>query len=205
MNLSGGANNVGSAEINDGSIVNDDINANADIAETKINNRVTSVRNIPMGSRSLVAPTPMGVATNTSLSLGRIFIARKITACTKFSIEVTTVSVAGTCNIALFSEDGQTKIFEFTTPSISTTGLKTFTITSVDVPIGVYYIGIVPVDTTNIAILGWTTTNSAIDSITGEPDYQGVLTVTAGTIPATVDITALTPNTTSCMLFQLDK
>lgn len=36
MNLTGGGNNVGSEQINDGSIVNDDINANAAIANTKL-------------------------------------------------------------------------------------------------------------------------------------------------------------------------
>jgi hypothetical protein len=103
--------------------------------------------------------------------------------------------VAGVLKIALYSEDGQTQIFNITTPTISAAGqIHSFSVGSVSVGAGVYYLVIVPVGTANIEVyMNNTNTNQGLYSgITGEPVIEGTAVVTAGTLPATVTPTTIT-------------
>lgn len=148
-------------------------------------------------SVDVVAYTVVG---NTTLNIGQILVPRAIKV-NKLSIPLSTSNVTGTFKVALYSEDGQTKILEFTTVSISTANddgiLMTTLGAEVNLAGGVYYIAILPVSTASCDMCFWTTlVDVAVERFntqrTGEPVLSGTLTVVADTMPATIDPTAIT-------------
>ena len=106
--------------------------------------------------------------------------------------------VNSTFKIALYAEDGQSKVLEFTTPTISATGLHTFNLAAeTEIPAGSYYVGIIQVTDGVVAAFNlWTIASSSLpNATTNEAKYIGaMLGVTAGTLPATfnpkTDLTA---------------
>lgn len=96
----------------------------------------------------------------------------------------------GTIKIAIFSEDGQTKYIEETSATISATyTYQTITLaTPVYLPAGVYYTAVLGVSTASVSFMGW---KSPLDddtySVTGGKVTSGYMTVTADTIPSTID------------------
>lgn len=96
----------------------------------------------------------------------------------------------GTVKIGIYSEDGQEKLLEETSATISTTyTYQTISLaTPLYLPAGVYYIVIVSVSTTSASFMGW---KSPLDDdtyvVTGGKVTSGYMTVTAGTLPATFD------------------
>lgn len=96
----------------------------------------------------------------------------------------------GTVKIAIYSEDGQEKIIEETSATISTT--FTYQTIALATPVylapGVYYTAIVGVSTASVSFMGW---KSPLDddtyAVTGGKVTSGYMTVTASTLPATFD------------------
>lgn len=130
------------------------------------------------------------------LSIGRI---------TLFSED--TAGTAGTLDIGIYSENGNTKFIDVTTGSVSAndTFYTTAVSPAVTLTAGNYYMCIVPNGTADVQITmhrgnnGFWNTNPS-----SEPVYGGVLTVTAGTLPATFDPTALTGATAQMLFARFD-
>lgn len=148
--------------------------------------------------------------TNTVLHIGQIVVPRQIVV-NKISFNVTTVTVAGVVNVALFSEDGQTRLISFATASISGTGLVITTLGSpVVLPAGVYYLGFNPVGTANVDTWAFGNVSGVIGSIneevTGKAILNGTITVTASTMPSTITPTSITggASTSQTIIIRLD-
>lgn len=94
----------------------------------------------------------------------------------------------GTVKIAIYSEDGQEKLIEETSATISTTyTYQTITLgTPVYLPAGVYYTVILGQSTASVSFMGW---KSPLDDdtyeVTGGKVTSGYMTVTANTLPST--------------------
>jgi hypothetical protein len=143
-----------------------------------------------------IATTTSGLSVNTTGFFFGIEVPAKINLA-KISILVNAVGVAGVLDFGLYSSDGQNKLLEFTSPTISATGLASATGTAVWVEPGVYYLGIIPNGSANITIDTWDGGVGAVNNLnalaTGEPKSAGGISgLTAGTLPSTIDTTALT-------------
>ena len=141
-----------------------------------------------------VATSSMGVSVNTTA----FFSATKIDAAipiAKITIHVAAVTTAGTIDIAYYSHDGQNKLFDFTSPSISAVGLASATGTAVTVQPGIYYVALIPNGTTNIGVSAfeiYTGVDNVFNALSGEPRLNGTISgLTAGTLPTTFDPTTL--------------
>jgi len=149
------------------------------------------------------------VGVNTTASVYQFTTGSPITV-NKISVRASLVNTAGTFKLALYEENGQTKNFEVTTASISTTGIKTTTLSSpVTINPGNHYFVIVPVGTASVDFAGYRTADQNNvtdfrDSVTGEPILEGTLAVTAGTMPTTFTPTAITSATNKALVFRLD-
>ena len=102
-----------------------------------------------------------------------------------------TTGTDGTMDIALYAEDGQTRLFLITTDTIGDAAQTEFTaVSSVAVAAGQYYIGFVVNSTASLQLNAYTIPN--VSFANGGEVTVGTLTVTAETMPATFDPTALT-------------
>lgn len=147
----------------------------------------------------------------TTAILGQVVIPFSITV-NKVSIRNTGVSVAGTLDISMYTEDGQTQIFSVTTASISGTNTITTTaVSAVSIRAGVYYVLINANSTANITVQTWesagspfSNTEDLMSDIASEPVIRGTLTITADTPPTTFDPTAITESTRCTPIVRLD-
>lgn len=165
---------------------------------------------LPQGNAATVVATPTLTGSTTAF-LGQIIVPFSITV-NKISFAVGGVTVAGTIDITLYSEDGQTQIFSTTTNSISTTGVKTVGLSAVSLSPGVYYIMVNTNSTTNIVPYAWgqsnepfTTTNGLLGDVTSEPVVRGTLAISADTPPATFTPSSITDATESTLIIRLDE
>jgi hypothetical protein len=93
----------------------------------------------------------------------------------------------GTIKIVLYSEDGQTKLIDVSSPTISAAGTEyTATVSAVSVPAGNYYLFIVPQSTIDSRIRVYETNASNLNTVTSEPVMEGTIAVTAGAVPSTI-------------------
>jgi len=125
-----------------------------------------------------------------------------ITIRTQFAVTVPT-----TADIALYSLDGATKLFEVTTPSLATPNANFTTVLGAEknVPAGMYYIGIVINGGSGDILLFHQAqiVNGNLFPSGGEmPSFTQI--VTAGTLPATLDPTSGIANPTACLVFGLN-
>lgn len=149
--------------------------------------------------------------TNTKMYIGQVIIPFKITA-NKISFKVNSFTGAGTVDLTMYSENGQTQIFSVTTANISGGSVVcTTALPSVVINPGVYYIGVNSNDTLNINTLFWSVASSPFSTTEGlpfdvasEPIMSGTLTITANTPPATITPTAITEAHSSIIIFRLD-
>lgn len=134
------------------------------------------------------------VSTNTTMRIGQVIVPMTITV-NSISFRVNGYVASGTVKIALFSEDGQTKLFEVTTASITGTGIVKTSVSSVVVAAGVYYLAWLPVSTVNIEFSTYSAdvdvNQSLYNNVTSEPRIAGTQTVTADTIPSTITPTTV--------------
>lgn len=143
---------------------------------------------------------------NTTAIVGMVNIPGKITA-NQILIDPVGVSTAGTYKLALFSEDGQTQLFSVTTATISTAVATVTTLPSVVINPGNYYIMILSQGTASSSFRCWATQGSdtSLFASTGSRAvYEGNLTVTANTIPATITPSAIVYANGQTMIFRLD-
>ena len=152
------------------------------------------------------------VSSNTRMYFGRVIIPFKIIV-NNISIRTGTLTTAGTYDLSLYSEDGQTRLFSVTTASLSTSTTKyTTAVSEVTVPAGIYYICINSNGTASTQHYLYTCSanpfapgaTSISDGITGKAKLQGYITITAGTPPATFDPTGTATTTAATLIFRLD-
>lgn len=153
--------------------------------------------------------------TNTKMYIGQIVIPFKITA-NKISFFINSYTAAGTIDLTMYSEDGQTQIFSVTTANITAGSVvNTTALSSVVINPGIYYFGINSNGTLNLNVPFWsigstgqppfTTGQPGLPyDITSEPVMCGTLTITAGTPPATITPTSITKAASSILIFRLD-
>lgn len=178
------------------------IDANGKVRANCFTNDGTTCITSSSGATTVTTAVPLpiqgktGVAnkstnTNTTMYVGMVNFPAGITV-NKLSVDINTVNTSGSIKLAMYSEDGQTLIIPSSTFSVTTGGLNTFTLGSpVTISPGNYYIAWVTVGTTDLLCRFWAT-NAAWDgnplaSVTSEPVVEGTVTVTAGTIPATIN------------------
>jgi len=144
--------------------------------------------------------------------VGQIIIPFSITV-NKISIRTGTVTTAGTVDLTLYSEDGQTQLFSVTTASLASNDtIYTTAVSSVVVAAGIYYIMInanasieVPVYFYNAgAVVPFTNTQGLSTDVSSEPLMQGTYTITAGTPPATLTLSSIVENTNQTVICRLD-
>lgn len=148
-------------------------------------------------------------SSNTVMRLGMVSVPTGITV-SSISFNLYNVAVAGSFKIGLYTENGQTLVLSTTTPSYSTSGFKTVTLSSpVAVAAGNYYVAILSQGSANIGALGYTTAtengmNNVNSSVSGEPVLEGTLTVTANTLPATFTPSSITSVSNATFVFRMD-
>lgn len=135
---------------------------------------------------------------NTYALFGALVVPLKITV-NKLSFWLSRTSGTTSFDIALYTEDGQTKVIDITTASISAGAAQVVTtaVSSVVLVPGVYYVGVVANGTTfNMNLACWATASRAdagfediFNGVSSEPFLEGSATVTAATLPATFNPT----------------
>lgn len=128
-------------------------------------------------------------AVNTVMSVGLVSIPHRMTI-SQITFRATTVTVAGTLGIALFSNDGQTRLINETTANIAVAGVITHTLAApVTLNPGLYYIAINPDGLANIDVTaqGNPAQPGANAAAAGFNEITGTVVVAASTIPATFD------------------
>ena len=155
----------------------------------------------PVGSGTL-ALANLTSNSNTTQALGMVYIPFKITV-NKISIEVQTVSVAGTLDLTVYSEDGQSKLIDVTTATISATGIVTTSVSSVTLNQGNYYFAVNSNSTADLTCRCVSISATALRNPSSEPLTAGTQTITAGTPPTTFTPSSLTV-AASVPLFRLD-
>lgn len=118
-----------------------------------------------------------------------------------FGLSANTFSGSTTFDIVIYSQDGQTQLISVTSGSITMDTEKSVSVTvspAVVLQPGIYYVGIVPNSSVTSGIITWQMAFDGykfayLDVVSGEPKYYGSKTVTAGTLPTTINpITDLT-------------
>jgi hypothetical protein len=153
------------------------------------------------------------VSSNTTMYVGQIVLQHSIVA-NKVSIySGNTVTVAGTVDLTLYAEDGQSQIFSVTTGSISASStIYTTALSAVLIPAGIYYIALNSNGTFNGDIHFYSIAPSGVGSITAfqggvtsEPIMQGQMTITASTPPATFNpVSSITATVSDTLAIRLD-
>ena len=143
--------------------------------------------------------TTKGFSSNTTAYLGRFITTRDITF-TKIAFYIGAVTAAGSYEVGIYSQDGQTQLLSYNTGTISTTLVIETTCPSTALPIGTYYLVVVPVGSANATFRTWSVAgvaSPAFNAVATVPKVSGTLTVTAGTLPATFDPVAITVENSS--------
>jgi len=158
--------------------------------------------NIPIYSM-----TDRNYNSNTTLQVIQVVVPFAITV-NKISIGVSTAGVTGTLILALFSENGQTRLFSVTTASISGVATVETAVSAVAVPAGVYYMAVLPVSTAQITARAYNlfdgSAEATMNIIASDPVIAGSITVTDSTMPATITIASLTGGTAAGLKVRLD-
>ena len=174
----------------------------------------TAVTLIPHSNISPISSVEQkNMASNTTLYVGQIIIPFSITV-NKISIRSGAApGVGATANIAIFSEDGQTRHISVVTASLDAAAtIYTTTVSSVALSAGIYYIAFnINGSGADIQTYYWggdaipfSNTAGLSGDITSEPRMQGTLTITASTMPSTIDPTAIVEGVTDTLIARLD-
>lgn len=107
-------------------------------------------------------------------------------------VQVGTVGVAGTLDISIYSEDGQTRPISITTTNITGSGELQLSLTPVTLSPGNYYFAMNANSTADINTSGRVIANTVISNPSLKPVLAGTLTITADTPPATINPAAIT-------------
>jgi len=155
---------------------------------------VSTTTMLPKSSLGVTSYTNIGHSTNTELYFGMIDVTESMTIA-KVTFWVNSYTASGTTKFALYSQDGQTKHFEFTSATVSSGGQQITTTLGTPYAItpGKYYLATCSVGSSNYEIFTQdpsSALHSNMNFTTGEYYYTGIKTITAGTIPSTIDPTA---------------
>jgi hypothetical protein len=172
----------------------------------------TAVTLIPQSNIGTDGSTPasLSINVNTTAHVGQVIVPHKIVV-NKISIRAGAVAVAGTLDLSLYSEDGQTRLFSVTTASITANATNTTAVSAVTLQPGIYYILVNSNSTADVISYVWSNSASPFDVtvglagyVTSEPVMQGTLTITAGTPPTTFTPSSITFATNKTLIFRLD-
>lgn len=148
--------------------------------------------------------------TGTTAIVGQIHIPLQITV-NKVSLRFGAVSAAGTFDVSIYSEDGQTRHISVTTASVSANTIVTTAVSAVTLYPGIYYVMVNGNSTANAEVYcynqagtGFTTTTGLVDDVTSEPILQGTYTITADTPPETVTLASITATDDTTAIIRLD-
>lgn len=144
---------------------------------------------------------------NTTAYLGEVIIPLQITANQIIVENFGATATPGKIKIGLYSDDGQRKLFEVITDSISNNGLiKTILNSSVVINPGSYYIAVVPIGATNVNLLTYSlgVISSGFLNPPGNNILQGTITVPADTLPLNFNPTSIIFSVNKCIQFRLD-
>ena len=162
---------------------------------------------VPLKTSNSVAIDTNTVTGNTTMRLSQFIVEHQITV-NKLSFYVNGAGVAGTVDVTVYSEDGQTQKIAVTSGTISAGGVQTIAVSAVILTPGIYWIAINANSTTNITPGFWSSETdskaTSLRSIASEPDVMGTLTITADTPAATFDPTDITAADTSQLYIRLD-
>ncbi len=163
----------------------------------------------PSQSDAIIAK---GMATNTIMFVGQVVVPFGITA-NKITIRgMGNTNTAGTVDLTLYAEDGQSQIFSVTSGTIDAGGQYSTSLSAVSIPAGVYYLGVNTNGTADIS-LGFFATNEPDGGSTGvnnmavvssEPTTMGQYTITASTPPATITLSSITYTDVATLFTRLD-
>lgn len=142
----------------------------------------------------------------TKMYVGLVNIYQDITV-NKVTIRIGSYSSSGTFKLALFSRTGATKLFEYTSASITATVTLTTTLGApVALSAGQYYVAIVavsggfaPTVYDPNAIL-----YDNLNAVSSEQTVNGYITVTSGTIPSTITPTSITAERDTLPVIRFD-
>jgi len=145
------------------------------------------------------------LATNTTQQCFMFILPYKIVV-TSINLSASVVGTAGTYDIVIYSEDGQTQEISVTTGSISATGLVETAVSSVTLNPGNYYFTLTPNGTADVSFRAYAggTADDALNEISGENTLAGYLTVSAGAPAATFDPTSDLTADNDFIKFRLD-
>lgn len=127
----------------------------------------------------------IGSNSNITAFLGKVQIPLKITA-NQISVYVGAIPIPGKIKIGLYSDDGQTKIFETISDTITTGGLNTINLNSATlINQGFYYIVVLPLGTASLGLSTYYISDipSPFLHPTGKDILSGELTVSPNTLP----------------------
>lgn len=159
----------------------------------------------PIGFPTSTPTTETAISPNTTQFLGMFNLPNYITV-NQISIECTTVTVAGTLDIVIYSENGQTQKISITTASISGTGAVSTTVSpAVTLPPGNYYAAVNGNGTANVNIRQWIQTDLAgTNNHATKPKVSGTQTITASTPATTFTPSSLTFSANIMPIIRLD-
>lgn len=182
---------VESSNIVDNTIIEDDINDDTELALEPIC-LVSFPRPVLLPGTTSDGVIATNNDSNTRCRVAMINVPVKIIA-NKVSIPISGAPTAGSMKWALFSEDGQTQIFSITTGTITGSGIHTHSFAApVEIKAGNYYWAMLPVGTASIDTHGYDAQNTQVGllsrGVTSEPVLNGELTVTASTMPSTINL-----------------
>lgn len=131
-------------------------------------------------------------ASSTLMRVGQILVPVGMVV-NKITYNIGAFTTGGDCNVVLYSENGQTKLLDFT-DTIAATGLVTHTLAApLTLNSGVYYIGYLLNSGTPSFSVSCYRTYNVLYAVSGKPTVEGLITVSSAA-PATFapasDITA---------------
>ena len=145
-------------------------------------------------------------SSNTTASFGQILVPFQLTV-KEVSINCGIVNDPGVMKIALYSENGQVKIFEFSTNTILSPGIITTQLNlPVTIPAGIYYISTLPTGSTNVNLesYGSGVISSQYLHITGKNVLIGTINVAPDALPTSFNPSLITFSDFRCITFKFN-
>lgn len=164
---------------------------------------------IPMPAFPVLNLNYISKSSNTTASIGQILV--------PFDIQLNEVTIIGHFNggipgrikLALYTEDGQTKIFECLSDSLSSVLVIPMSISlnnSKLIHAGLYYLSMLPVNSTNISLATYFN-NPISDPViyqSGKNILQGTMPVPINTLPSIINPLSLSSDQGSCVFVKFN-
>jgi hypothetical protein len=166
---------------------------------------------VPYPNGGLHTTTSKTITGNTTAFVGQISIPYYITV-NKVTLRNAGGATSGTLNLALFSEDGQTRLFSVTTASIAPADtIVSTSVGAVFLRPGIYYFYVNPNSTASLDMYVWSqsaapfsTTGGLLGDVSSEPKLSGTYTITADTVPSTLTLASITEADNPLVICRLD-